>query len=89
IDFAGVGITPNQIATGGGVESLGFGNLVYNAVLNLSAPQAQYAFDRLSGEVHASARTVMIEDRRFLRGAVNDRLRAAFSGVGAATMPVM
>jgi len=89
IDFAGVGITPNQIATGGGVESLGFGNLVYNAVLNLSAPQAQYAFDRLSGEVHASARTVMIEDSRFLRGAVNDRLRAAFSGVGAATMPVM
>ncbi|WP_164133698.1 hypothetical protein, partial [Stenotrophomonas maltophilia] len=65
------------------------GNLVYNAVLNLSAPQAQYAFAQLSGEVHASARTVMIEDSRFVRSAVNDRLRAAFGGVGAAAMPVM
>lgn len=83
INFAGVGITPNQIATGGGVESLGFGNTIYNAVLNLSASQAQYAFDQLSGEVHASANTVMIEDSRFLRSAVNDRLRAAFGGVGA------
>ncbi|MFG1184761.1 autotransporter domain-containing protein [Xanthobacter aminoxidans] len=83
INFAGVGITPNQIATGGGVESLGFGNTIYNAVLNLSASQAQYAFDQLSGEIHASANTVLIEDSRFLRSAVNDRLRAAFGGVGA------
>ena len=83
IDFAGVGLTPNQIAAGGGVESLGFGNPVYNAMLNLSVPQAQYAFDLLSGEVHASARTALIEDSRFVRNAVNDRIRAAFDGVGA------
>jgi len=89
VGFQNVGITPNQIAAGGGVESLGQGNPVYNAVLNLSAPQARYAFDQLSGEAHASARTVMIEDSRFVRSAVNDRLRAAFGGVGAAAMPVM
>lgn len=83
IDFAGVGTTPNQIATGGGVETLGFGNPIYNAVLNLSAPQAQYAFNQLSGEIHASAKTAMIEDSRFLRSAVNDRLRAAFGDVDA------
>nr|WP_180882931.1 autotransporter domain-containing protein [Mesorhizobium loti] len=83
IDFAAAGLTPNQKATGAGAESLGFGDSVYNAVLNLSAPQARSAFDQLSGEIHASAKTAMIEDSRFVRNAVNDRLRAAFDGVGA------
>ncbi|WP_377841475.1 autotransporter domain-containing protein [Bosea sp. UC22_33] len=82
--FSNVGITPNQVAAGGGVESLGQGSPVYNAVLNLSAEQARGAFDQLSGEIHASARTALIEDSRFLRNAVNDRLRAAAGGTGAA-----
>ena len=77
IDFADVGITRNQIATGSAIKSLGQGNTVYDAVLNLSAPQAQYAFDQLSGEIHASAKTAMIEDTRFVRGTINDRVRAA------------
>ncbi|MDW6024724.1 autotransporter domain-containing protein [Mesorhizobium sp. BAC0120] len=81
--FQNVGVTANQIATGGGVESLGFGNPVYDAVLSLSADQAQYAFDQLSGETHSSAKTALIEDSRFVRNAVNDRIRAAFDGVGA------
>ncbi|GAA5542268.1 autotransporter domain-containing protein [Brucella sp. NBRC 113783] len=81
--FENVGVTRNQIATGGGVESLSEGNAVYDAVLNLSAEQARYAFEQLSGEIHASAKTALIEDSRFLRNAVNDRLRAAFDGVGA------
>lgn len=50
---------------------------------------ARDAFDRLSGEIHASAKTAMIEDSRFVRNAVNERLRAAFDGVGATPMPVM
>jgi outer membrane autotransporter protein len=83
IGFAGVGLTANQIATGGGVESLGWGSLLYDAVVNLSAPQARYAFDQLSGEIHASSRTALIEDSRFIRNAVNDRIRAAFDAVGA------
>lgn len=87
--FQNVGVTPNQIATGGGVESSGPGHPVYDAVLTLSAPQARYAFDQLSGEVHASAKTAMLEDSRFIRNAVNDRLRGSFDGVGAAAMPVM
>ena len=82
--FENVGQTRNQIAVGGGAESLGAGNDVYDAVLNLSAEQARGAFDRLSGEIHASARTALVEDGRFVRNAVNDRLRAAFDGVGAA-----
>ncbi len=83
ISFAGVGLTPNQVAAGGGVESLGLGNPLYTAVLNLSTPQAQFAFDQLLGEIHASAKTALIEDSRFLRNAVNDRIRAAFDSAGA------
>lgn len=50
----------------------------------MSADQARGAFDQLSGEIHASARTALIEDSRFLRNAVNDRLRAASGSTGAA-----
>lgn len=78
-----VGVTRNQIAAGGGVESLGEGNIVHDAVLNLSVEQARGAFDQLSGEIHASAQTALIEDSRFVRSAINDRLRAAFDGAGA------
>ncbi len=83
INFADIAITRNQIATGGGIASLGLGNAVYNAVLNLSTSQAQDAFDQLSGEIHASAKAAMIEDSRFVRSTVNDRLRATFDSVGA------
>lgn len=88
-DFSSVGTTPTQVATGGGVESLGYGNAVYDAVLNLARLQAQAAFDQLSGEIHASTRTALIEDSRFLRNAVTDRIRSAFDSVGAARDPVV
>ncbi|WP_210210908.1 beta strand repeat-containing protein, partial [Rhizobium leguminosarum] len=83
VTFGSVGLTPNQVAAGGGAENLGLGNSIYDAVLGLSGDQARDAFDQLSGEIHASARTALIEDSRFLRSAVNDRIRAAFDSVGA------
>ncbi len=83
ITFASVGLTPNQVAAGGGVESLDWDSPVYGAAVNLSADQARAAFDQLSGELHVSATTALIEDSRFLRDAINDRIRSAFDGVGA------
>ncbi|MBN9247450.1 MAG: hypothetical protein J0I81_08390, partial [Hyphomicrobium sp.] len=77
VAFQQIGQTPNQIAAAGGAESLGLGNPVYDAVLNLSEPEARNAFDQLSGEVHASAKTALIEDSRFVREAALDRLRSA------------
>ncbi|WDZ80295.1 autotransporter-associated beta strand repeat-containing protein (plasmid) [Ensifer adhaerens] len=88
IDFSSVGVTPNQIATGDGVESLGRSNTVYNAITNLSAPQARNAFDQLSGEIHASLKSALTEDSRFTRNAINERLRAAFDTVDTANSTV-
>lgn len=89
IDFASVGETPNQQATGKGAESTGAGSAIYNAVAGLSADQARAAFDQLSGEIHASVKTTQIEDSHFLRDAINERIRAAFAGVAAAASPVL
>lgn len=80
IGFASVGGTSNQIASGGAAEDLGWDSPVFAAAVNLSGEQARAAFDQLSGEIHASARTALIEDSRFLRDAVKDRLRVADTG---------
>jgi fibronectin-binding autotransporter adhesin len=77
ISFAGIGLTPNQIAAGAGTESLDWGSPVVDAVMQLSAEQGRDAFDQLSGEIHPSARHAMVEDSRLVRHAVWDRLRGA------------
>lgn len=87
--FGTIGVTPNQVATGNGIDTLSTGNPLYNAVLNLSADQARAAFDLLSGEIHASAKTALIEDGRYIRNAVNDRVRAAFESVAAPAIMAM
>lgn len=89
VTFCSVGGTLNQCATGGGVESLGLGNPVYDAVLTLSESGARAAFDGLSGEVHASAKGAIIEESGTLRSAATDRLRSALGAVGATPMPVL
>ncbi|MEI9421394.1 autotransporter outer membrane beta-barrel domain-containing protein [Mesorhizobium sp. Cs1299R1N1] len=88
--FADVGLTPNQIATGGGAESLGAGNPLFDAIFALpSEAAAQDAFDQLSGEIHASAKGMLLEDSRFVRDAASNRICAAFGDIGAAALPVM
>lgn len=49
---------------------------------------ARAAFDQLSGEIHASIGTALIEDSRHVRNAAMDRIRAAFEVIGASTAPV-
>jgi autotransporter-associated beta strand protein len=75
--FASVGQTPNQIATGGAVEKLGFGNPIYDVVSMGTAEQAREAFDALSGEMHASVSGVLASDSRYLREALLGRMRRA------------
>lgn len=80
LTFAGVGQTPNQIATGGAVEGLGVGNPIYDVIVLGSAEQARTAFDLLSGEVHASAVGMVLDDSRHVRDALLGRLRQSYGG---------
>ncbi|WP_292236685.1 autotransporter domain-containing protein [Mesorhizobium sp.] len=88
--FASVAMTPNQIAAAGGADSLGTGNALYDAIFALgTASEAQTAFDAISGEIHASAKGMLLEDSRFIRDAATNRISAAFGDAGAAALPVM
>ncbi|MGA0563713.1 autotransporter domain-containing protein [Ancylobacter sp. VNQ12] len=89
VTFASTAVTPNQFATATAVQSLPLGNAVYNSVLQLGASEAPYAFNQLSGEIHASAQSVFMEQSSLIRGALNDRLRAAQGGVGASAGTVV
>ncbi|MCX7304358.1 MAG: autotransporter domain-containing protein [Hyphomicrobiales bacterium] len=80
IDFDSVGGTPNQRATGAGVQEQGSGDPIYDAVLVLDIPGARSAFDQLSGEIHASAASVLLDDSRHVREATLGRLRDGLDG---------
>lgn len=73
------GMSNNQCATGHATYSLGLGNSLFNTVLNLSNTEAPNALDQLSGEIHASAKTALIEDSRFIREAALARLASVTS----------
>ncbi|MDR3487706.1 MAG: autotransporter domain-containing protein [Bradyrhizobium sp.] len=87
VAFQNVGFTHNQIVTGSGIQSLATNNAVFEAILPLDAATARGAFDQLSGEIHASVKTGIIEDSRFVRDAAINRLRAAFDSVSGAPGP--
>lgn len=70
VDFAAVARTPNQKAAAGGIESLGAGNGVYNAIAPLTEDGARHAFDQLSGEVHAATAGMLLDESQLLREAV-------------------
>jgi outer membrane autotransporter protein len=82
--FDSVALTRNQRASAQGSDSLKSGPL-FNAIANLQvAADARRAFDATSGEIYASARGVLLEESRFLRDAVVQRLDEVESGVAAA-----
>lgn len=73
--FTSAGMTPNQIAAGAGVDTK-VGPL-YTAIAYLhDQASAVRAFDLASGEVYATAHGATLEDSRFVRKAVIDRLTA-------------
>ncbi|TKT69454.1 autotransporter domain-containing protein [Aquamicrobium sp. LC103] len=82
-DFADVALTPNQKAAASGIQSVGAGQ-VFSAIAALGdIEDARDAFDAVSGEIHASAKTVLVEDSRFTREAAISRIRAASDSVAA------
>tara|TARA_R110000868_G_scaffold71443_1_gene209251 strand:- start:721 stop:3600 length:2880 start_codon:yes stop_codon:yes gene_type:complete len=73
--FQDVALTPNQFNTAGAAEALGGGNAVYDEILTMTAEDAQAAFDALSGDVYASARTAFFANAQAFDEALLDRLR--------------
>jgi outer membrane autotransporter protein len=84
VDFATVAATPNQKGAATGIEGMGFGNALYDAVVKLTAADARSAFDQTSGEYHASQQAARVEDSRYIREAMNQRLRDGDNDVEAA-----
>jgi len=85
VAFCDVAATRNQCAAGRGAESLGAGNALYDAIASLpDTASARQAFNALSGEVHASTRSALIEDSHYLRDAVVARTRRSGSETTAA-----
>ncbi|RIJ31354.1 autotransporter-associated beta strand repeat-containing protein [Henriciella algicola] len=76
IDLADVAQTMNQRAAAGSVESLGFGNALYGAILVQNEVSARASYDMVSGEVYASRKTALINDSRHTRDAASLRLRS-------------
>ena len=84
--FASAGATPNQINVAAALGTLPTNSSLFQAVLaQTSIASAQHAFDALSGEIHASTQTVMLDDSRYFRQAMLGRLRQA--GFDGATGP--
>ncbi|MEI5681825.1 autotransporter domain-containing protein [Mesorhizobium sp. CCNWLW179-1] len=89
VAYADVGNTFNQRSVGAAAEALGSINPIHDNILFLTGQESRNAFDLLSGEIHASIHSAFVEDSHFVRDAAGERIRAAFSSVGASTVPVM
>ncbi|UNK28351.1 autotransporter outer membrane beta-barrel domain-containing protein [Serratia plymuthica] len=83
--FASVAQTQNERAVAVAADALAAGNPVYESILNAgSAGEARQAFRQLSGQIHADIASAQVNDSRYLREALNGRLRQA---EGLATAP--
>src|SRR5499427_989866 len=83
ITFASVAQTPNQRAVATALDGSDPLKPLVQAVANLTLAGTLQAFDALSGEVHGSVQTTMIDDSRYIRQAVLGRLRQASYAGGA------
>jgi len=76
LSLAGAGTTPNQIAAGAAADRLGVGQGIPQPLTQLFPAQAIAALDTLSGEGHASLRSIAIDDARHVRDAALARARS-------------
>src|SRR5581483_1828435 len=74
IDFNAVAKTPNEFAIATSLNKLSCGNVIYDVLLLSNADRARKAFDQMSGEIHASVRTAIMDNERNLRDAVTNHL---------------
>lgn len=85
LSLASAGVTPNQVAAGAAADRLAVGQGIPQPLTQLFPAQALAALDMLSGEGHASLRSIAIDDSRHVRDAALARARsgrAAFAADG-------
>jgi outer membrane autotransporter protein len=85
--FTSAGATSNQMAAGRGLDSLPLSNSLVGAVAVMGDDAtAAAALNQLSGEIHASTKTAMLEDSRLVRDLtighmVSEQDRGAGTGI--------
>ena len=77
LTFASVTNTRNERETAQMLDRMPQDNTIIGAMAHLNAAQARQGMNALSGEVHASARTALVQDSLFVRQAAMDRLETA------------
>jgi outer membrane autotransporter protein len=82
VSFAAAGQTANQRASAFGADQLPLSSALVEALAGLNLMTAAAALDAISGEIYASAQTVLIENATYMRSALLGRLREV-SGTAA------
>lgn len=77
LSYSSVAETRNQYETAVALATSASNSTVALALDSLTTDQARSALNSLSGEVHASARTALIQDSFYVRQAALDRLDTA------------
>ncbi|MGU5952085.1 autotransporter outer membrane beta-barrel domain-containing protein [Klebsiella pneumoniae] len=76
--FASVAETQNERAVARAADALAAGNPVFESILSSgTAGEARQAFRQLSGQIHADIASAQVNESRYLREALNGRLRQA------------
>lgn len=79
MNFVDYARTPNQAGVAVAAQALGGGNSLYEAIFSLPKGAVAPVFNQLTGEVYASAQTVIQQQSIFLRDAVGSRLRQSLT----------
>ena len=86
VPFASAATSRNQVAVANAIDAGPAASGLGLLITSQSAAGARQAFDALSGEIHASAQTVMLNDSLYVREALLGRMRqASFAGGSGAT----
>ncbi|MCD1632627.1 autotransporter domain-containing protein [Martelella mediterranea] len=82
VAFADYAVTANERAAANALDALPQSSALYGAVVVQDGAGATEAFDALSGDIHASLKTGLIEDSRYVRAAAFSRLDDAVGAPG-------
>ena len=82
VAFDDIAATANQRAVANAVERLGQGNVLYGQVIIADTATALSAFDQLSGELHASVQTGLLEQSRMLANTALTRATSLHARTG-------